>query len=125
MIGLGTGTLATYSRAGDDYLFYDINPLVADMARTRFTYLADAKGAVALAMGDARVSLQQQAPQGFDVLVVDAFSGDSIPVHLLTAQAFADYFRHLKPEYAAMPATRLWTDDYGSVLTVMRALRRD
>jgi spermidine synthase len=142
-------------------------------------------------MGDARVSLEQQAAQGFDLLVVDAFSGDSIPIHLLTAEAFSSYFRHLKPtgvlavhttngylelnpvvktaashfgkesllirnrpaqrrvsaaswvliaapgnelvrklqedadtDYPRLQDVRLWTDDYSSVLTVVRAWRR-
>jgi SAM-dependent methyltransferase len=97
VIGLGTGTLAAYARPRDEYVFYDINPLVVDIARTKFRYLADAEGRTEVVMGDARVSLERQPPQGFDVLVVDAFSGDSIPIHLLTAEAFAEYFRHLKP----------------------------
>lgn len=191
VIGLGAGTLAAYARPGDTYVFYEINPLVASIARSRFSYLADAKGSIRLVMGDARVSLEQQAPQGFDLLVVDAFSGDSIPIHLLTAQAFSIYFRHLKPsgvlavnttngyleldpvvktiashfgkesilvenrraqagvaaaswvlvaapgndllrklqehadaDYPGLPGVRLWTDDYSSVVTVVRAWRR-
>jgi SAM-dependent methyltransferase len=191
VIGLGTGTLAAYSRPGDTYVFYEINPLVASAARSRFSYLADARGTTTLVMGDARVSLERQAAQGFDLLVVDAFSGDSIPVHLLTAEAFSSYFRHVKPsgvlaihttngyldldpvvktvashfgkesvlvkngraqrqvaaaswilvaapgndllrklkddadpDYPRLPDVRLWTDDYSSVLTVVRAWRR-
>ncbi len=192
VIGLGTGTLAAYSRPGDEYVFYDINPLVAEMARLQFTYLGDAKGSHSIVMGDARLSLEQQAPQRYDVLVLDAFSGDSIPIHLLTAQAFAEYLRHLGPSgvlavhtsnryldlhpvvkaaaqrfvgpsvlvqsaidearkvnaatwilltppghpllrkleteshpaYAALPAGRLWPDDYSSVLTAMRAWKQ-
>lgn len=190
VIGLGTGTLAAYSRPGDSYVFYEINPLVASTARSRFSYLADARGTTALVMGDARLSLEQQAAQDFDLLVVDAFSGDSIPIHLLTAEALAVYFRHLKPsgilavhttngyleldpvvktaarhfrkesvlvkngraprrvaaaswmlvaapgndvlrqlqqyadpDYRRLPDVRLWTDDYSSVLTVVRAWR--
>jgi SAM-dependent methyltransferase len=191
VIGLGAGTLAAYSRPADTYVFYEINPLVASIARSKFSYLSDARGRVTLVMGDARVSLEQQAAQGFDLLVVDAFSGDSIPIHLLTAEAFSSYFRHLKPtgvlavhttngylelnpvvktaashfgkesllirnrpaqrrvsaaswvliaapgnelvrklqedadtDYPRLQDVRLWTDDYSSVLTVVRAWRR-
>ncbi len=97
VIGLGTGTIAAYGRAGDAYEFYDINPLVITLARTQFTFLSGSKAAVSVVAGDARLSLERQPPQGFDVLAVDAFSGDAIPVHLLTKEAFALYFRHLKP----------------------------
>lgn len=97
VIGLGAGTLAAYGRAGDYYSFYDINPLVVRIARQQFTFLQDSPARIAIVQGDARLSLEQQSPQQFDVLAVDAFSGDSIPVHLLTREAFALYFRHLKP----------------------------
>ena len=97
VIGLGTGTIAAYGRPGDVYEFYDINPLVITLARTQFTFLSGSKAAVSVVAGDARLSLEGQTPQGFDVLAVDAFSGDAIPVHLLTKEAFALYFRHLKP----------------------------
>ena len=97
VIGLGAGTMAAYGRAGDYYRFYEINPLVAQLARSQFTFLSDCPAIVETAMGDARLSLEREHPQQFDVLVVDAFSGDSIPVHLLTREAFAVYFRHMKP----------------------------
>jgi predicted O-methyltransferase YrrM len=97
VIGLGAGTMAAYGRAGDYYRFYEINPLVARLARSQFTFLSDCPAIVETAMGDARLSLEREQPQQFDVLVVDAFSGDSIPVHLLTREAFAVYFRHMKP----------------------------
>jgi hypothetical protein len=97
VIGLGTGTLAAYGRPGDRFRFYEINPLVIELARTQFTYLADSEAAVSVIPGDARLSLEREAPQRFDMLVVDAFSGDSIPVHLLTLEAFALYQRHLVP----------------------------
>jgi SAM-dependent methyltransferase len=98
VIGLGTGTLAAYGRAGDSLRFYDINPLVIDIARNRFTYISDSPAHIDISLGDARLSLEQQAPQLFDILVVDAFSGDAIPVHLLTEEAFRIYWRHLKPD---------------------------
>ncbi len=98
VVGLGVGTLANYGRAGDTVRFYEINPRVVEIARTEFTYLRNAKAKVELAMGDARLSLEREAPQGFDVLAVDAFSSDSIPVHLLTKEAVALMLRHLTPK---------------------------
>jgi hypothetical protein len=96
VIGLGAGTLAAYGRPGDYYRFYEINPLVIQLARSQFTFLKDSKARVEVALGDARLSLEREPTQQFDILVVDAFSGDSIPVHLLTREAFDLYFRHLK-----------------------------
>jgi SAM-dependent methyltransferase len=98
VIGLGAGTTAAYGRAGDYYRFYEINPLVRGIAETDFTFLSDCPCRVETALGDARLSLEAEAPQNFDVLAVDAFSGDSIPVHLLTREAMQLYFRHLKPD---------------------------
>jgi spermidine synthase len=104
VIGLGTGTIAAYGRWGDYYRYYEINPLVPWIATTQFTFVNDcrARGAkLDIAMGDARLSLESelkgQGPENFDVLAVDAFSSDSIPVHLLTAEAMQLYFHHLKP----------------------------
>ena len=97
VIGLGAGTLAAYGRPGDSYRFYEINPLVIEWARSQFTYLGDCKARVELVPGDGRLSLAREPNQQFDVLIVDAFSGDSIPVHLLTREAFDLYFQHLKP----------------------------
>src|ERR1051326_6211762 len=98
VIGLGTGTLSAYGRAGDYYRFYEINPLVPGIARTLFTYLNDCPAKVEIVMGDARLSLERQPDQQFDVLAVDAFSSDSIPVHLLTKEAMLLFYRHLKPD---------------------------
>ncbi len=97
VIGLGTGTISAYGRSGDYYRFYEINPLVLHLARTEFTFLGDSKAKVEVAMGDARLSLEREQDEHFDVLAVDAFSSDSIPVHLLTREAMALYFRHLNP----------------------------
>jgi SAM-dependent methyltransferase len=97
VIGLGTGTLAAYGRQGDYFRFYEINPLVLQIARTQFTFLNDCKAKVDVAMGDARLSLEREPDEHFDVLAVDAFSSDSIPVHLLTREAMRVYFRHLNP----------------------------
>ncbi len=77
--------------------FYEINPLVVQIANQEFSFLRDSEAKIDIVLGDGRLSLEQEPPQGFDVLVVDAFSGDSIPVHLLTREAFELYFRHLQP----------------------------
>lgn len=98
VIGLGTGTLASYNREGDYYRFYEINPLVPGIARSQFSYLNDSPGKIEIALGDARLSLEREAPQNFDVLAVDAFSSDSIPVHLLTKEAMLLFYRHLKKD---------------------------
>jgi spermidine synthase len=97
VIGLGAGTLAAYGQPGDHYTFYDINSLVIELARTHFYFLNGSRAQVEIVPGDARLSLERQPAQNFDVLAVDAFSGDAIPIHLLTREAFALYFRHLKP----------------------------
>lgn len=97
VIGLGAGTIAAYGRHGDRIQFYEINPAVAPIARDVFTYIRDSGARVSAVEGDARTSLAVEPPQGFNVLVVDAFSGDAIPLHLLTTQAMALYRRHLAP----------------------------
>ena len=102
-IGLGIGTIASYAREGDVYRFYEINPAVIDLAQGKrgyFTYLRDSPARIEIAVGDARLSLEAEAARGdlqkFDVLFVDAFNGDSIPVHLLTKEAMALYLSHLR-----------------------------
>lgn len=97
VVGLGTGTLAAFARDGDRIRFYEINPQVEQIARSHFTYLGDCRGKVDVILGDARLSLEREAAQEFDVLALDAFSSDAIPVHLLTREAFEIYLRHLKP----------------------------
>jgi SAM-dependent methyltransferase len=98
VIGLGTGTIAAYGRPGDVYRFYDIDANVIHIARSEFTFLADSKAKVEIALGDARLTLEREPPQGFDVLAVDAFSSDAIPVHLITREALQTYVRDLKPD---------------------------
>jgi len=98
VIGLGTGTMAAYGRPGDSYRFYEINPMVPVVANTYFTYLKDSDALIDIRMGDARLSLEREAPQNYDLIAVDAFSSDSIPVHLLTREALQLYFRHLNPQ---------------------------
>ncbi len=95
LVGLGTGTLATYARKGDHFQFYEINSKVEELARKYFTYLDDCQGEVEIIHGDARLNLTREPPQGFNQLVLDAFSGDAIPVHLLTREAFAIYLPHM------------------------------
>jgi len=97
ILGLGCGTLAAYGHTGDVIRIYEINPLVLRIAQTEFSYLHDTPAAVEVVMGDGRLVLETEPSQRFDILVMDAFSGDSVPVHLLTREAFSGYFRHLKP----------------------------
>jgi hypothetical protein len=97
IVGLGAGTIAAYGRPGDRMRFYEINPAVESIAQHLFTYLRDSPAQISFADGDARASLASEPPQHFDVLVIDAFSGDAIPLHLLTTQAFEIYKRHLVP----------------------------
>jgi hypothetical protein len=98
IVGLGAGTLAVYGRPSDQMRFYEINPEVIRMAETHFSYLSDCAADVAVVLGDARLRLEQEPPGDFDVLVLDAFSGDAIPVHLLTAEAMQLYAGHLAPD---------------------------
>ncbi|MFM1827552.1 MAG: hypothetical protein RLY67_933, partial [Pseudomonadota bacterium] len=100
VVGLGVGTLAVYGRSGDHYRFYEINDDVIRFAQEEFTYLGQSAAEISFALGDARLQLEREAPQQFDLLVIDAFSSDSIPVHLITAEAFEVYRKHLKPDGA-------------------------
>jgi hypothetical protein len=86
---------AAYGRRGDFFRFYEINPLDLSIATTWFTFLKDCKADHQVLLGDARLTLEREPSQQFDVLAVDAFSSDAIPVHLLTREAFLQYFRHL------------------------------
>jgi len=96
-IGLGTGTLATYGEPGDVFRFYEIDPRVEVIAKNVFTYLRESRAKIEIAHGDARLSMEAEPPENYDVIAVDAFSGDAIPVHLLTADAIKLYQRHLAP----------------------------
>jgi hypothetical protein len=101
LIGLGSGVLNNYGRKGDYFRTYEINPLIERIAQTLFTFYPHSPADKAILMGDARLTLERQlasgGPQNFDILAVDAFSSDAIPVHLLTREAVQLYFRHLKP----------------------------
>jgi hypothetical protein len=98
VVGLGTGTLAVYGRKGDVYRFYEINPQVVEVANRDFTYLGDSGAKIEHVLGDARLAMEREPPQGYDVLAIDAFSSDSIPVHLITREVMAVYLRHMKPD---------------------------
>ena len=98
IVGLGVGTLAAFAEPGHVYRFYEINPICDVAAREYFTYLSDCLGRADTVIGDARLVLEQEEPQNFDVLVLDAFSGDAVPAHLLTTEAFEIYLKHLKPD---------------------------
>jgi hypothetical protein len=102
VIGLGAGVLSNYGRKGDYFRIYEINPLIQRIAQTLFTFYPHSPADKAILMGDARLTLERQlaneGPQNYDILAVDAFSSDAIPVHLLTSEAIQLYFRHLKPE---------------------------
>jgi len=97
-VGLGIGAVSAYARPGDRFRFYEIDPEVYRMADTHFRHLADAREEVEVVLADGRLALEREAPHGFDVLILDAFSSDAIPVHLLTKEAFALYDRHLDPK---------------------------
>jgi predicted O-methyltransferase YrrM len=97
LIGLGAGALAAYGEPGDRFRFYEINPQVVEIAKSHFTYLADSQAQVSVELGDARLVLEKEQPQLFDVIIVDAFSGGAIPVHLLTREGLLAYLRHLAP----------------------------
>lgn len=100
VVGLGVGVMSGYVRSGDYARLYEINPAVVDIADSHFTFLPTARqtGDVEVLLGDARLTLESQAPQAFDLLAIDAFSSDAIPTHLLTQEAFELYFKHLKPD---------------------------
>ena len=122
VIGLGTGTIAAYGNAGDVIRFYEINPLVERLARHWFTFLHDSPAQTDVVLGDARLSLAAETPQHFKVIAVDAFSGDAIPVHLLTREALALYRRHLQPDgVIAFHVSNLYID----LEPVVAAIARD
>jgi SAM-dependent methyltransferase len=98
VIGLGTGTMAAHGLENETFVFYEIDPKILRIANEYFTYLEDSAAKTSVIMGDARLQLAaHEQPQQYDLIVVDAFSGDAIPVHLLTLEAFALYKKHLAP----------------------------
>jgi SAM-dependent methyltransferase len=99
VVGLGVGTIAAYSRRGDSMTFFEIDQAVVDIARTPdlFTFLADAPVSPVVVVGDARLSLRDVPPASYDLLILDAFSSDSVPAHLLTREAVQIFARSLAP----------------------------
>jgi spermidine synthase len=98
VLGLGVGTLAAYGQPGDSVRFYEINPAVRDMAASQFAYLRLCRARVEVVLGDGRLSLEREPSQQLDLLALDAFNSDAVPVHLLTKEACATYLRHLRPD---------------------------
>ncbi len=98
VVGLGAGTLLSYSRPGEEWVVFEINPRVTELARSEFTFLGDAKARIEVRHGDGRLELARDRGGKFDAIVIDAFSGDAVPVHLLTDEAFALYLDRLKPD---------------------------
>ncbi|MCX6852128.1 MAG: fused MFS/spermidine synthase [Verrucomicrobia bacterium] len=101
VVGMGAGCVAGYGEKGQTYRFYELNPAAEKLALKWFTFVSDFQargGKYEISLGDARLSLKHEAPQNFDVLMLDAFSGDSVPMHLLTIEAFNLYLTHLKPD---------------------------
>jgi len=125
VVGLGTGTLAAYGRPGDVMRIYEINDQVLSLARSHFTYLQDSGATIETALGDGRLVLEADPPQGFDLLAMDAFSGDSIPTHLLTLEALRGYLRHLAPQgLLAVHITNRYLDLEPVMATAAQALGR-
>jgi len=133
-VGMGIGTIAAYGKQGDLFKFYEINPKVIDIASNYFYYLSESAAQIQIALGDARLVLERERPQQFDVLTVDAFSGDAVPVHLVTREALAVYLQHIKPDGAIAfhvtsrylslaPVIKLLADEagYGAVLIADRS----
>jgi SAM-dependent methyltransferase len=126
VIGLGAGTIASYGGPGDRYTFYELNPMVVQVANQQFSFLRDSEAKVDIVLGDARLSLEREPPRKFDVLAVDAFSGDSIPIHLLTREAFELYFRELKPDgILAVHVSNQYVDLQPVVAAAAAALRKE
>jgi hypothetical protein len=98
VLGLGAGTVASYGQPGDRIRYYEINPDVVRVAQSHFTYLSNSAAKLEVVLGDGRLSLEREADQQFDLLLLDAFAGDSVPTHLLTDEAMRIYRRHIKPE---------------------------
>jgi len=98
IVGLGTGTLSAYGREDDFFCYYEINEAIVRMAREEFSFLKKSPAENEIVLGDARLQMEQRPPQGYDLLILDAFSGDSIPTHLLSKEAMKIYTRHLAPD---------------------------
>lgn len=127
VVGLGCGTVAAYGQKGDVVRFYEINPEVVRLSDKYFTYRKDTPAEVDVVLGDARIMLERQLangrPQKFDVLVIDAFSSDAIPMHLLTKEAVNLYRQHLKPDgMLCIHISNRFLDLKGVVLGIAQAV---
>jgi hypothetical protein len=98
LAGMGIGTIAAYGKPGDRVRIYEINPAIRQLAMSKFRYVSKSKAQVDIIMGDARLSMEKEPRQDFDVLILDAFSGDAVPIHLITREAFEIYLKHLRPD---------------------------
>jgi SAM-dependent methyltransferase len=126
IVGLGAGTLAAYGRAGDHYRFYDINPAVTEFARRDFRFLAESAAATDVVLSDGRLALEREPLGSFDAIVLDAFSDDSVPVHLLTKEAFEMYFRRLQEGgVLAIHITNRYLDLFPVVAALAGALDKE
>jgi hypothetical protein len=122
VVGLGTGTIAAYGRRGDEVRFYEIDETVKELSEAHFTFRQDSLAkADEVVLGDARVQMEREEPQGYDVLAIDAFSGDAIPVHLLPRECLAVYQKHLKPD--GILAIHI-SNRYLDLAPIVRALAR-
>ncbi len=119
VIGLGAGALAVYAGENDTIVFYELDPQVAEVAWDEFSFLGDVPGTVEVVIGDGRLSLEREEPRNYDVLAIDAFSGDSIPMHLITREAMAVYLKHLEPDGAIVFQA---TNRYIDIAPVVQAL---
>jgi spermidine synthase len=125
IIGLGAGTLAAYGRKGDIFSFYEINPAIIRAASANFHFLADSAATIDVVNGDGRLRLAQEPSHSFDLIVLDAFSDDAIPVHLLTREAFQEYFARLRDGSAlAVHVTNSYLDLNPLVESLAGALRK-
>jgi spermidine synthase len=122
VIGLGAGVLGAWMKPGDRLVFYEISPRVVDVAKREFTFLADTAARTEIVIGDGRLSLEREPPRGYDVLGIDAFSGDSIPMHLVTREAMALYVKHLNPDGVIVFQA---TNRYVDLLPVVKRLAEE
>jgi spermidine synthase len=126
IVGLGAGTLAAYGRKGDVFRFYEINPAVIQAASTHFHFLADGAAATDVVTGDGRLRLEQEPLHSLDLIVLDAFSDDAIPVHLLTREAFQVYFARLRAGHSlAIHVTNRYLDLNPVVESLARAFQKN
>lgn len=119
VIGLGAGSLMAYARPGDEWVFYELDPMVVEIAERQFSFQHLSPVKAKYVLGDGRLSLEREAPRNYDLLAIDAFSGDSIPMHLITREAMAVYLKHLNPDGALVFQA---TNRYVDLLPVIRRL---